>query len=59
LAAAATVAWDVRRSLGISGRDARHENNEQTHDEVQPDIAVVENQQSDNADGDAQNSDDA
>jgi hypothetical protein len=45
--------------LRISGRDERNENNEQTHDEVQPNIAVVENQQSDNADGDAQSSGDA
>jgi hypothetical protein len=45
--------------LGIFGRDERDKNNEQAHDEVQPDIAVVEDQQPDNADGDAQSSDDA
>jgi hypothetical protein len=37
----------------IFGRDERDENNKQTHDEVQPDIAVVEDQQADNADDDA------
>ena len=43
----------ITRSLGIFGRDERDENNEQTHDEVQPDIAVVKDQQADNTDGDA------
>jgi len=50
---AAAVASGVRLSLHISGRDERNENKEQTHYEVQPDIAVVEDQQSNNADGDA------
>jgi hypothetical protein len=39
--------------LRISGREERNENEEQTHDEVEPNIAVVEDEQSNYAGRDA------